>query len=131
MVQNGSPAIDGGLHLTTTQNNGDGNLIRVRDARYFVDGFGIPGEQGDMIIVGNNEPVRIIAVDYGRNELMVGRNISWQADAGVSLTYEGNGPDIGAQEIYALRNSDSPAPPPPSRVSSGPRPLPPTITSVL
>ena len=63
------PMIDAALHLTTAR-RGRGtksvNLV-VEDAGYFYDGFGIAGEQGDVIqLSGGKATARILKIDYAR-----------------------------------------------------------------
>jgi hypothetical protein len=73
--------------------------MRVADARYFYDGFGIPGEQGDLIWVGAaREPARVVARDIEQNTLTLDRNLTWEADEPVTLPYAGDAPDHGAYE---------------------------------
>jgi hypothetical protein len=98
-LSEGSPAIDAGRPLTTTASEGSGRLMRVADARYFYDGFGIPGEQGDLIWVGAaREPARVVARDIEQNTLTLDRNLTWEADEPVTLPYAGDAPDHGAYE---------------------------------
>lgn len=118
-VSSGSPAIDSGIALTTTVSAGSGSVLRVQDARYFYDGFGIPGEKGDMIMVGNSPAVRLTSIDYGRNEITLSSSISWSAQAPVNLAYSGAAPDVGAHELYAEYEG----------TSSSTKPLPPVILS--
>ena len=126
-VPSGSPAIDSGVALTRTSGNGNGTVVRVQDARYFFDGFKIPGESGDMIVIGSQSPVQIVSIDYARNELTLARSIQWPNNAPVNLQYAGNGPDVGAHEIYDIdENAARTAIPP---VSSA-RPLPPNLINV-
>ena len=103
-LTNNSAAIDSGMPLTYTVTDGTGTVIRVEDARYFIDGFGIVG--GDTINIGN-QIARITSVNYDRNRLTVDRPVSWQAGVGISLPFAGNGPDSGAFE-FGLR---TPVPP--------------------
>jgi hypothetical protein len=126
-VPSGSPAIDSGVALTRTVGSGNGTVVRVQDARYFFDGFNIPGETGDMIIIGTQSPVQIVAIDYARNELELARAIQWSGNAPVNLQYAGNGPDVGAHEIYSAGENVAYTADP--SVSQAP-PLPPMLISV-
>jgi len=114
-VRSGSAAIDTGIPLTYTVSAGSGRTVRVEDARYFYDGFGIVGEAGDSIMIGNAPAIRVIAVDYDRNELTLDSSIAWSAGLPVNLAYEGNGPDVGAHELSSDVNiaSQSRRPRPP------------------
>jgi hypothetical protein len=96
-LQPGSPAIDAGVFLTTTVGAGSGTTMLVADAGFFIDGFGIV--DGDRIqLEGQTDTARIVAVDYGANQLTLDASLSWTAGQGVSLPYAGAAPDIGAYE---------------------------------
>ena len=97
----GSPGIDAGAALTVTAAAGKGTEIAVDDALYFCDGFG--QIDPDRIVVGANEAVKLVKVDYERKLLTVDRAISWKAKAAVNLAYEGKGPDIGPYEYGGKR----------------------------
>ena len=93
-----SPAIDGGAFLTRTASGGNGTEIKVEDARYFSDGFGIIG--GDLIqLEGQTMTARITKVDYANNTITLDTLLSWYAGQGIALPYSGIGPDIGANEF--------------------------------
>lgn len=93
----GSPAVDAGRFLTTASASGSGKVIPVSDARGFFDGFGIAGEQGDLIAVGSKKIiVRVVRADLEKNELHVDKKVRWKKGDGVSLPYAGAAPDLGA-----------------------------------
>jgi hypothetical protein len=76
--------------------------VRVDDARPFYDGFGIPGEQGDLVFIGPEKKQAIIAkAEVDANVLLLDREVSWEAGDGVSLPYMGQAPDLGAYECGA------------------------------
>lgn len=58
----GSPCIDAGANLTAAAEAGSGKVIPVEDPLYFCDGFGLI--DGDQVVVGENQPVRVVKVDY-------------------------------------------------------------------
>ena len=91
----GSPGIDAGDFLARTVGSGTGETIRVTEAGYFSDGFGMT--PGDLVRVGENE-VRIKSVDYGAKTITVDRQIAWKDGDGVSYPYVGQAPDMGAYE---------------------------------
>ena len=91
-----SEAVDSGGFLTSTVSGGKGSVIKVYDAAYFTDGYGL--REGDLIKVGDNDPVRVTRVDYASNEITVDKEIEWNEGDGVSYAYEGAAPDIGAYE---------------------------------
>jgi len=94
-----SPLINAGAFLTTTTSSGSGVTLSVNDASYFYDGWGIPGEQGDLIqLQGQAQTARITSIDYDNNRITVDRTLRWNVGQGVSLPYHGSAPDIGAFE---------------------------------
>ncbi len=99
-----SPLIDAGDYLTYTTNSGsNSNKIKVKDAKYFIDGWGII--EGDKIQLDNNI-VRIVKVDYKNNILTIDQNISWSKNTGIALPYNGTKPDIGAVEYSGTAQND-------------------------
>ncbi|MCB1694402.1 MAG: right-handed parallel beta-helix repeat-containing protein, partial [Pseudomonadales bacterium] len=106
----GSAAIDAGTFLTRATNDGNGTLLAVDDASYFYDGYGIPGESGDVIqFAGSTHPVRIISIDYAANELTLAEPRTWQAGQGVHLAFDGSAPDMGAYEHSGAARPAAPA----------------------
>jgi Right handed beta helix region len=109
-LQTGSPMVDAGAYLTRTTAAGNGTNIVVLDARYFQDGFGIPGQMGDTIqLEGQTKRAGILKVNYTNNTLTLDQPLVWTAGQGVALQYSGNGPDLGAKELSTT--------PPPLRVT--------------
>jgi hypothetical protein len=105
-----SPAIDAGVHLTTATQAGSGTTLSVDEAGYFCDGWGIPGVQGDSILIEGHAPVGIASVDYGSNILTLNAARSWAQGARIfyyrSDRYQGSAPDIGAHEFGASSYAD-------------------------
>ncbi|MFW5867489.1 MAG: right-handed parallel beta-helix repeat-containing protein, partial [Armatimonadota bacterium] len=98
----GSPLIDGGEFLTYAVVDGEGQRIEVEDAQWFYDGFGIEGEQGDLIAVGAAENVaRIVSADYEADVLELDRPLRWSEGDAVSLRWAGEAPEIGVFELNA------------------------------
>lgn len=116
-LEDGSPAIDRGRPLTWTDGRGSGKKIRVEDAGYFTDGYGVV--EGDLIQIGDDSAVRITAIDYRRNVIAVDRSLSWQDAEPVSLAYNGSAPDIGAFECEGDCSPAAPPSIPSERVSKG------------
>lgn len=111
-LQSGSPHIDKGAFVTTTAAAGSGTSLRVADAAYFYDGYGIVGEVGDTIqLAGQSQRAVITAVDYSTNTLTLNQSLSWTSGQGVSLSYEGAAPDMGAFETGAATVPTAPAAP--------------------
>ncbi|NLX15173.1 MAG: PKD domain-containing protein, partial [Phycisphaerales bacterium] len=98
-LREGSPMIDAGAYLTRTTGDGQGARLPVEDVGYFCDGFGIPGEKGDLIrLEGDHRVARIVRIDYSHNTLLLDQELSWRGGQGVALNYVGHAPDIGAFE---------------------------------
>lgn len=99
-LQSNSPCKDAGTYLTTiTSASGSGTGFQVADAGYFLDGWGIPGVDGDEIqIVGTFQKARITHVDYGTNSITVNAALTWTQNQGIALAYVGAAPDVGAHE---------------------------------
>lgn len=94
-----SPVIDAGPWLTRTVGAGRGTTLPVVDARYFFDGAGIPGEQGDLLqLAGDAATARVVAVDLEAQTLTLDAPLTWADDQGVALAYVGAAPDPGAFE---------------------------------
>lgn len=95
-----SPLIDAGAFLTTTVGSRERSTeIRLRDAGYFYDGFGIEGEVGDLIqLQGQAETARITKIDLATGNITLDRPLSCSDGQGVALAYSGKAPDIGAFE---------------------------------
>jgi hypothetical protein len=103
-----SPLIDAGAFLTRAVADGEGTRLEVADARWFFDGFGIEGERGDLIAVGDADRVaRIVSADYAANVLELDRPLQWSEGDAVSLPWAGDAPDIGVAE----RDAGALAPP--------------------
>jgi hypothetical protein len=74
--------------------------LPVNDARYFRDSYGVAGVSGDHIqLAGQSETAIIVGIDYAANTLTLDRALTWSANQGVSLAYEGSAPDVGAYEF--------------------------------
>ena len=99
-LQSTSPLIDAGESLTrTAEAKSASTSMRVEDAAYFYDGYGIVGLEGDLIqLQGGTSTARVTAVDYATKTLTLDRPLSWTAGQGVSLQFGGNAPDIGVFE---------------------------------
>jgi hypothetical protein len=106
----GSPHIDAGMFLTFALGAGSGTRLVVDDTRYFYDGYGIPGESGDLIqLEGTTETARVVALDDATRTLVLDRPLSWRDRQGVHLVYTGARPDLGADE-YGLGDKTPSAP---------------------
>jgi parallel beta-helix repeat protein len=112
-LQSGSPQIDAASFLTTAASAGSGTSLRVADASYFYDGFGILGETGDTIqLAGQTQRAVVVAVDYATNVLTLDRSLTWTSGQGVTLAYDGSAPDMGAYETGGSGGSNTPPAPP-------------------
>jgi hypothetical protein len=93
-----SPCIDHGGFLTQATNDGqDSTSLRVADADYFFDGYGIV--EADLVqLEGQSRAVAIAAVDYDTNTITLAEPLTWSSGDGVSLPYQGARPDQGMHE---------------------------------
>ncbi|MCP4593778.1 MAG: hypothetical protein GY842_23850 [bacterium] len=111
-----SRCVDQGRPLAHAREAGSGRVIPVDDARWFYDGFGIPGERGDLVFIGSSaQSARVVEARLDQNVLVVDRDLSWTAGVGVTLPYVGRAPDLGAYERGAEDRSRYAGP----RVPSG------------
>ena len=90
--------IDAGCFLTKAVEAGENStVIKVEDARYFMDGWGIT--DGDTIqLQGHKQTAKVKKVDYKSNTITIDKPLSWPKGAGVGLAYNGSSPDMGAYE---------------------------------
>ncbi|MBP1656105.1 MAG: hypothetical protein H6Q31_706 [Bacteroidetes bacterium] len=96
-LKSSSPGVDAGTAVTTATSGGSGSTtLTVDDAYFFCDGFGIT--EGDLIRVDSGAAVRILAIDHNRNLITLSEPRTWSSGSGVSLSYSGQAPDIGAYE---------------------------------
>jgi hypothetical protein len=101
-LQPGSAARDAGAFLTVTTAAGVGDVLPVEDARPFYDGFGIPGEVGDLVFIGSaKQPARVVQTDDDGKTLKLDRKVTFGKGDPVTLPYVGKAPDIGAYEAGA------------------------------
>ncbi len=90
---------DAAAPLTTTRMAGEGRLLPVADAYPFCDGYGIAGEEGDLIAIGAPDNLaHVLDVDVERRVLRLDRVLRWAERDPVSLPWAGTGPDIGLVE---------------------------------
>jgi len=123
-LRSDSPLIDAGTHLAQAVGSGSGTTLRVDDALYFSDGFGIV--EADWIKVGDQGAVQIRSIDYDTGTITLTDFRRWNDNDPVYLFRDsmGNdvllshGPDIGAYEyVGGVQPTATPQPtstPPPS-----------------
>ncbi len=88
-----------GTSLTRTRDDGEGTILPVTDASVFFDGFGIPGESGDIIAVGETlQQARVLEVRQRNGEIVLDRMVTWKDGDPVSFPWGGSNPDVGAFE---------------------------------
>ncbi len=96
----GSSAFNAGQPLTQAIGSGHGKVLPVGDGIPFFDGFGIEGEIGDLIAIGQDRQLaRVMHVElryYQPALLHLDTEVAWQDGAPVSLPWTGNAPDVGA-----------------------------------
>lgn len=113
----GSPAIDGGVELTTTRTASATASTRVPVVRaaFFHDSYdGLIAP--DWIVVGSNPAVQVVSIDDSTNVITVATPITWSVGDPVNLPFQGTAPDNGAFE------SSTPAPAPPTLLGVEPLP---------
>lgn len=96
----GSGLVDAGMFLAAAVGSGSGTTLPVDDARWFFDGYGIPGERGDEIrLAGTDAVARVVAVDDETNTLTLDAPLAWTDGQGVSPVWRGAAPDLGPVEL--------------------------------
>ena len=99
-LRDDSPMIDAAGFVTQAVGSGSGTQLVVADASYFYDGYGLAGEEGDLVqIEGQADTARVVAIDYVSQQLTLDGSLSWQDGDGVHLAYQGVAPDMGALEL--------------------------------
>ncbi|MGI5820021.1 MAG: right-handed parallel beta-helix repeat-containing protein [Armatimonadota bacterium] len=94
-----SPMRDGAMPLTRAVGDGNGPTLAVEDARWFFDGFGIPGEVGDVIVVGDDRSeARVVAVSMEGDTLELDRELVWSDGDAVTLRFDGAAPELGVYQ---------------------------------
>lgn len=94
-----SSEIDAGVFVARAAADGEGTRLRVDDAGWFHDGFGIPGERGDRVqIEGQSVAFEVTDVDYDAATLVLAAPAKWRRGDGVHLVFSGRAPDMGAFE---------------------------------
>jgi hypothetical protein len=113
-----SSQINAGVFVARTVGGGSGTVLTVDDASYFIDGFGIADESGDMIRVqGSPDTARIASANYATNTLTLDRSLTWNAGAGVHVAHSGSAPDVGAHE-FGLADQEGTRPNPPTGLTA-------------
>jgi len=97
----GSPMVDTGAFVTRIVGAGTGKVLPVEDVGYFYDGFGIPGEIGDIIrLEGGSSTARVVRIDYTNRTLTLDQSLTWTRGQYLHLQYSGARPDMGAFELH-------------------------------
>ena len=96
-LETDSPCLDAGGDLTVTVGQGEGTELVVEDARWFCDGNGLIA--GDEVVIGRDQPARVVRVDYDQNMLTLDRPARWQHGEPVNLKHRGPAPEIGPFSI--------------------------------
>lgn len=97
-LQDGSPCVDRGTFLTQIISaNGSGTTFAVNDAGFFTNGFKIT--TSDTIQLEKSQTkLKIISINYKTKTITVNKTVTWYKNQGVSLSYNGPLPDMGAIE---------------------------------
>ena len=98
----GSEAIDAGEPIARAVGSGTGRAMPVNDGVPFFDGFGIEGEEGDIIAVGSGDnQAQVVRVELRYHQpavLHLDREVTWEEEMPVSLPWTGKAPDLGAYQ---------------------------------
>lgn len=98
-LRNDSAAVDAGDVVSRAVGAGAGRKIAVSRPERFYDGFGVPGEEGDLVWVGQDRlPVRVIYMDRAARTLTLETEVRWEDADAVTFPYHGTAPDLGAYE---------------------------------
>ena len=54
-----------------------------------------------MQLAGGKRTVRVVAIDYSNNLLVLDQALAWSDGQGVALAYDGEAPDMGAFEYIS------------------------------
>jgi len=105
-LQSTSPAIDQAMFLSKTISAGTGTVLELENVGFFSNGYGI--KDGDSIkFEGQEQQFEILNIDYSNNTITIDEATTWNTADGVSLTYQGATPDIGAFEYDDALSSSS------------------------
>lgn len=109
-LKSDSPMINAGTWLTIiTSSTASGvSSFVVDEPGYFYDGWGIPGEKGDIIKTQNGEITTIMSINYDTHRITVSPAINVVKGEGLALNYSGSSPDIGAREYGETADIISP-----------------------
>jgi len=112
-LQSNSPCIDAGLWLTTIDGSTTSTTITVDDYPYFfTNGNGVI--TGDEIKTESGQTAIISSINYGTKQITFTSAITVVDGEGIALNYNGNTPDIGAEEYggdppdYGIENPTPP-----------------------
>lgn len=96
-LQNTSSAKAAGRPLATVvSSSSTSSVIEVSKADLFTDGYGTV--TGDVVVVGSNDPVTVLAVNSVLNTITLDREITFNTGDVVVLAHQNVSPAIGAYE---------------------------------
>jgi hypothetical protein len=96
-LQNTSTAKTAGRALATVVSpSSTSSVIAVSQADLFTNGYGTVA--GDVVVVGTNDPVTILAVDSELNTITLDRELTFNTGDVVVLAHQNASPAIGAYE---------------------------------
>ncbi len=116
-LQSNSAGLGAGSFLTNAVGAGSASSLVVQDSNYFSDGNGLT--PGDTIeLQGSNARAHIVRINHASNTLTLSSPLTFKDGQGVSLSYNGNAPDIGAGAVPSgLAISKQPLPPTNPKIS--------------
>ncbi|MBN2810100.1 MAG: right-handed parallel beta-helix repeat-containing protein [Deltaproteobacteria bacterium] len=99
LLQSDSTMVDAGCFLTTALESGMGSSIKVADAGYFCDGFGlVPGDT--VQLAGATTRLKVLSADYDGNVIVIDKPVAYERGVGIAMAFYGSAPDIGAYELF-------------------------------
>ena len=94
-----SAAVDRAEPLTVATEDSSGIYLSVKDTRYFYDGYGIPGESGDTLMIGPDKVTAKVILNLPEEKILVlDRRVTVKKGDAVNLPYAGKAPDLGCFE---------------------------------
>ena len=97
-LSGGSALINAGAPLTLTNGTGTASVtVIVDDALWFCDGYGVIA--GDVITIGANSPVQIVAIDDATNTLTISSALTWGDGEAVNYAAVSGTVDMGLFEF--------------------------------
>ncbi len=102
-LSDGSPAIDASVelaHVLSSTPSGDGGtVLTVDDALWFFDGWGLPGQLGDVLMTASGDVLHVTTIDYAANTITVEETVAPEPGEGLAYAFTGAAGELGAHEL--------------------------------